>query len=228
MVVTSGGGQLIRTPCTSADDNLQIHHGNIVLDDAGTAKALLVSTVEGNERDDVRAHLLLATPEKRQQWLLDDLQLPGADLITYRLSGLEADSMRTTIGMDLSIDRYASGSAERIFFQPAMVERRTYVPPDVVRRSPVNFPYRYHDVDSLVYHFPPSYKCEAMPKEVLLSSPVGTFSSSVREIDANTLLYVRDLRVNAIALAPAYYGEYRKFFADVVKSDKSKVVLVRN
>jgi hypothetical protein len=108
------------------------------------------------------------------------------------------------------------------------MQRRTYVPKEVSERlSPIRFIYPYHDIDSIIYKIPQGYKIEGLPDEMNLSSSFGNFSSKVSEYGDGEILYVRSIEVKNYQVPAQNYNEYRKFFTDVVKSDRTQVVLVK-
>ena len=108
------------------------------------------------------------------------------------------------------------------------MERRTYVPKKVSQRlSPIRFIYPYHDVDTIVYKIPQGYKIEGIPEEMNLVSSFGKFSANVFKYGEDEILYVRSLEIKDYEIPAENYDEYRLFFTDVVKSDRSQIVLVK-
>jgi hypothetical protein len=78
-----------------------------------------------------------------------------------------------------------------------------------------------------VYRFSESFTPEALPSSLALQTNFGSFHSSVRVVDSTSVVYVRDLNIQTSSIPPDRYAEYRKFFSDIAKADKGKVVLLR-
>jgi hypothetical protein len=182
----------------------------------------------GDQQDDIRGSLFAASPEERERWIMNDIDVSNAVLKNYSLSGLETHENQIGLSLQFSVKRYASATGSRLFFQPNMMERNTSIPPDVAERlAPVRFSYPYLDVDTLVYIFPKGFSAESIPPEVLVESSFGRFSSKTIVTGDTTLLYTRSLEIHDYTVSVKNYKEYRKFFSDIVKADRAQVVLVR-
>jgi hypothetical protein len=196
--------------------------------DFGTADVSAIITRCGNQQDYIRGALDDATPEECKQWIMDHLGTPGAYLRSYHFDGLDSHELEIHLTMQIALPRFSSISGNRLFFQPNLMERETYIPHDVARRlSPVRFGYPYHDVDSICYSLPGSYTVESIPAEVHLESSFGGFKSKTMMLGDTAVRYTRSLEIREYTIPANNYSEYRKFFADIVKADRAQVVLVR-
>jgi hypothetical protein len=90
----------------------------------------------------------------------------------------------------------------------------------------VRFSYPYHDVDSIYYKTPDGFAIEALPDEMNVVSSFGNFSLKVIKQDQG-ILYIRSLEIKDYQVPAENYNEYREFFAEVAKADRSQVVLVK-
>jgi len=130
--------------------------------------------------------------------------------------------------MELIMQKFASVSGDRIFFNPNLMERRTFVPPDVSQRlAPVRYHYPYHDADSIIYTIPIGYHTESLPAELNLQSSFGEFHAKTRMLGDTAVVYTRSLICHEYSIPASNYPEYRKFYGDIVKADRAQVVLVR-
>jgi hypothetical protein len=228
LLITGDGGKIVRTPTSRSSDNDEHNLGIVTIDSFGNGEGDLSLSWSGNQRDEIRGELIGATPEEKSRWVHETLRQSELSSLDYHITGLEADESRTTLTARCSILRYANATGTRLFFSPAMLHQRTYIPPDLpARQSPVEFSYAYHDVDSLVYRYPPDCTPETLPAPVALETEFATFRSEVRVIDATSSVYVRDLDIHTSSIPPDRYAAYRKFFSDIAKADKSKIVLLR-
>ena len=228
LILTPDGGSLIRMPSSSPMDNAQDRSVFITLDFLGDAKGKEVISWHGDQQDRVRDALEDETPDGRLLWAIRSLAHPNVKVNGYTISGLEVHQPVVSMSAEFSIPRFASASETRLFFLPNVMERRSWVPPDLSQRlTPIFFEYPYLDVDSILYVLPTGFKTEATPLPVELKSPFGTFSEKSVVLGDTAIKFVRRLEIREYNLPASGYGEYRKFFYDVVHADRGQVVLVK-
>ena len=222
LLITDQGGVIVHVPASSSSQNFQRRTARVVLDYLGSADAAVVTSLGGDKQDYLRHALADATPLEKQEWITNEVSIPNMKLAEYSTKGFE------TLSMHLSLPRYASISGERLFFNPNLMERITYVPPErSVKRSPVRFPYSYLDVDSVTYPLPFKYTCEALPAPTVMTASFGSFSSTTSSVGDSVIIFRRTLEITQPEVASDHYSEYRNFFRAVVKADRGQVVLVR-
>ncbi len=227
LLLLPAGGSIVRTPRSDCLVNRRVRTMRVRL--AGNGEGILSSTtmVEGDQGDDVRETLDATSGTDRERWVLNDLKVTGAKILQSSVEGLDANSGRIIVRASLSVPRMAAGSMNRLFFQPNIADRRSYIPPLLsVRLSPVRFIYPYTDIDSVEYSVPGGYKVEALPASSSLENSFGSFASSTTSLGDTALLYVRHLQVRPFSISPSKYDEYRQFFSSVARSDREQVVLV--
>ena len=228
LMVTPEGGAVVRTPTSTSTQNLQKRVATVDLLGDGSGKAFIRTLVTGNQQNDVRNELHNASPEERLKWILNELQIPNAKLLEFTIGGLDARQPQISLNISLELPQFASFSSNRMFFQPNLTERMTYVPPDIEKRlSPIRFVYAYYDIDSVIYNIPRSLVPEAIPGEVYFKSLFGSFSEHTIAVGDTALIFTRELEISQLNIPPEEYFEYRKFFSEIVKADRASVVLVR-
>lgn len=227
LMLIHDGGVIIKTPVSQSNQNTQIETANAKLSITG-AEAEGVIKWTGNREDYIRGVNKANSPRDQEKWILGFFDVPDVKLKNFSLNYAEKREDPSTLNIKLSLPKYVTISANRLFFNPNMMERETTVPKNVPKRlSPIRFSYPYLDIDSIRYVIPEEYKVEALPKEVNLTSSFGGFSSKVLTVNEKELLYIRSLEVKTYSVPAENYNEYRKFFADIVKADKSQVVLIK-
>ncbi|MGE5401124.1 MAG: DUF3857 domain-containing protein [Ignavibacteriales bacterium] len=228
LMITPEGGILVQVPASISRQNVQQRNITAKINPTGSLNAEGSVKWSGDQQDYVRNELVEATPEERERWVTSSLEVPEARLESYKMTGLETREPEIKMSVGLFLPKYASQSGKRMFFQPNLMERRTSVPRDVVLRvSPVRVKYPYYDVDSVYYNIPAGYAVEAIPAEVNLASSFGNFNSKTRVMNDTLIVYTRMLEIKAYSVPALNYAEYRQFFADVVKSDRAQIVLVK-
>lgn len=228
LMLTPDGGVIITTPKSNSEQNIMQKKINVSFSN-GTASINGLIKWGGDQQISVREISKDEIPKNQEKWILESFEVPDVKIKNYSfdISGDSTNQVRLI--MDLTLPKYATISGSRIFFNPNLMERRTYVPKKVSERlSPIRFIYPYQDVDSVVYEIPQGYKIEGLPEEMNLVSSFGIFNSKVSKYGEKEILYVRSLEIKKYEIPAENYNEYRKFFSDVVKADRSQVVLVRN
>jgi transglutaminase-like putative cysteine protease len=228
LMITPSGGEPVRTPASTPERNVQRRTGVVGLAAGGAAQAAIDVSYTGDRCDRIREELVRTPVGERDKWLINHMQVQNAALRKSRVQGLEDRDSSVSISTVIALPDYGSVTGTRCFFEPNMLERITGVPREMpARRSPVRFDYPHLVIDSIAYRYSRVYRCEAMPKEVHLESPVGSFRSKTVCRDDSTIVYTRTLEIRGTEFAPSAYGEYRRFMAAIVVADRGQVVLVR-
>jgi hypothetical protein len=228
LLLTPEGGVVAYTPKTTPQQNEQRRTATVSLSYYGSTSAIVNVTRSGDQQDYVRGALYDESPEERERWITNDLTVPNATLNHYSIHGLDTHELSIGIDVQITLARFASVSGDRMFFQPNLMERRTYVPADIPERlAPIRYNYPYHDVDSICYVLPSGYAVESLPAEVSLQPSFGEFHTNTIVLGDTVVVYKRSLEIHAYSIPAKNYTEYRKFFMDVVKADRAQVVLVR-
>jgi len=227
MLLAPEGGVVASTPKSTPQQNEQRRTATVSMSYLGSASANVSVTRSGDQQDYVRDALYDESPEERERWVTNDLGVPNAILKQFSIHGLETHELIIGIDMQIVLPRFISVAGDRLFFQPNLMEQRTFVPADVPQRlAPIRFSYPYHDSDSIVYVLPVGYKAESIPIEVHLQSSFGDFHSKTMVFSDTAIVYTRSLELREYSIPAKNYTEYRKFFSDVVKADRAQVVLV--
>jgi hypothetical protein len=228
LLITPDGGIVVRTPGSSPAQNLQRRTASVHLSYSGSADVHSIVSSTGNQQDNVRQALHDASPEERERWILNNLGIQNANLKNYKLEGVEEHNIEVALTVQVSLPRFASSSGDRIFFVPNLMQRQTYVPPDVAQRlSPIRYDYPYLDIDSIYYFLPKDYTVESIPKETTVESSFGKYRSQTIAYGDTAIMYIRTKEIHEYSIPAKNYPEYRKFHTDIVKADKAQIVLVK-
>ena len=228
LMITPAGGMIIKTPSSNAEKNLQIKSIFVTLSNSGNAKVNSKIEFTGDQHIYALHKVENYTSEQKNKWIRNLFEVPGIELKNYRFECNQKANTKSKLDIELMIKRYGAISGNRIFFKPNLIERRSHVPKSVDKRlSPVRFKYPYLDLDSIHYEIPNSYKVEALPDEINISSSFGSFNSKTYITPEKKILFVRSLRIDTYSIPADDYVEYQKFFAEVVKADKQQIVLVK-
>jgi hypothetical protein len=228
LMLTAAGGVVVHTPHTVPEQNVQIRKGSFVLDYSGDAVSDVHVSWTGDKQLDTRGAVDEETPEEREKWVMDFLDVPGVKLNTFNFQGIETHDSIISLSVKCGIAKCATVSGTRLFLLPNLMGKRSYIPKDVEKRfSPVRFDNPYTNFDTLIFTIPAGYKPEALPSDVALNPDFGAYKASAKLINDSTLIYTRFVKIDTYEIPAQKYKEYRKFCADIVKSDRMQAVFIR-
>ncbi len=228
LMLTQDGGIVVHTPISNFNDNTQSRKTIVNLISSGTADVNSVVTWSGNQQDRIRNIVEDKSPNEIERWVMNFLDIPNLDLKSHVMNGIDTPENGITLTTNFLAKRYGSVTGSRLFFKPNMMEKRTYVPPNIDNRlSPVRFYYPYYDADTVVFSIPNEYDIEMLPKEIYLTSTFGKFISKTELTEDRRVVFTRSLKIDKYEIPAEDYNEYKNFFAEIVKSDRAQVVLVR-
>ncbi len=228
LMVTPVGGVIVRTPETKPEYNVQQRNCIVKLNSSGRAEVDINAKWFGDQHDYVLSVTDNLTPRVQEKWLKKFFKVPEIKLNDYSFKSRNDSSKEMTMKGSVTLIRYASLSGSRIFLNPCLMERRTFVPEKVLNKiSPVRYDYPFIDIDSVKYFLPDHYKTEALPKEENIETSFGKFISKSIDKGDGTLLFTRLFEIKNYSIAPEKYDDYRNFLEKVVKADRSQVVLIK-
>lgn len=228
LMLTPAGGKIVFTPATHASDNLQTRHATVHLFASQVATAEIGIDWRGDQEVDVTGTLNNESPEEQRKWVSASLHLPNFEGLDYQFTGLDKHDTVLQLQIKVNLPRFYSQAGDRIFFQPNLSSKSTWVPADISNRlSPIRYSNPYCDVDSITYILPRGYAVEALPSEVNITSSFGSFSAKSVAQGDTAIQYIRKKEISVYEIPAKNYAEYRKFYADIVKADRAQAVLVR-
>lgn len=228
LITDDGKGVLVKTPRYEAEQNTQERAIDLEIDADGNATAQVETVYKGLQYDWLY-RIVDEGPENQRKYLLNAIDLPAFDL--GKFSYLEDRSTETPFlkeQITLSARKYASKSGKRLFITPNLLNQLNARPPkDEDRESPIVVDLAYTDTDKVKIQLPEGYRMEFNMEDVEISSKYGDYKITYSfEPESNTLEYTRYIKINDGKSAPEDYSAYRDFIRDVVKADKSKIVLL--
>lgn len=225
LLITEKGGVLTKTPAIT--NNVQQGKTQITLQDNGGAKVTCNTKFTGQLHDYYRMLIEQTSPEEQEKWFIKNQAFPS--IVIEKLNFLAApDKPEASCNYSIQVNRYASKAGKRLFVPLNLVNPFYRTLPKVDnRQQPVAFKKAYTDKDEIVFQLPASYKVESLPKkEATITSPYGEYTLEIIEKD-NTIIYKRQLKLNAVTVPAADYEQLRAFYKQIAKMDKAKLVLVR-
>jgi hypothetical protein len=226
VIVTPEGGKLVRTPSYGLKENVQVTKVKAVVDDAGNMSVEQVADYSGLMQEDYHDMINNLSKEKLKEYLNENIDLSTFDIIDFKYT---QDRKRIPVVhefLKLSVSNYAQISGKRIFLNPNLTNRGGGKLPPGERKYAVKLWNAYTEVDSVEITVPAGYKPEAVPAAQSLESKFGKYSASYK-VDGNKIVYYRHFeRYNGLYESSAY-ADLVKFYEQVYKGDRNRVVLVK-
>ena len=227
LLVDAQDSKLIHTPVYGMDCNEQIRHVNAVIDSAGNIDIKSTTVYSGLQQDDLHERLHSLSQEKQLEILRKGLNLSSYDISNYHCAELNTPIPSIEEKLDIKGNNYATVTGKRIFLVPNILTRGgVKLEPDATRKSDIKIDFAYRDVDSVTITLPAGYKPESLPAPVTVTAKFGSYNAVV-SIKGNTLSYIRKVEGKAGIFPAADYPELVKFYATMLRADRSRLVLVK-
>ncbi len=225
LILTPEGGKIVHTKVYSPSENLLETTANIVLTADGDMDAKIQMQSYGTQ---------YGYHEGVQNKPLKDQTLHYKDYWNY-INNLDVISMghhndKETIAFTediaLSAKKYASKTGNRLLLSPNVFNVLSNVPTRYRdRKLPFIIERGYQDKDTYTISIPENFEIEALQEDVHMTTPFGEYKSSIVKLTDNILVFYRTFILNTEAYAKEDYEAFRNFWIDVVKHDKSRIIL---
>ena len=227
LLVKPEGGEIVHTKTYAADDSVQKTSANIAMDNSGSIVADVDIVTTGYQYN---IHEGIETETDRDQ------QLHYKDYWDYinniTIDNISIDNDKDNIiykeNVKLSSTNYASKSGSRLIFQPNMFNKVTNIPPRYTERK-LEFKINrsFKDEDEFIIQLPEGFEVEAMTESKTLKTKFGTYKFTIEKLEGNKLKYARTYILNKGNYEKEDYKAFRNFRKQIVKHDKSKIVLAK-
>lgn len=227
LVYSEKGGKLIKTPMLTPKENLLMYKTTIDILPNGDARIKSNQTEKGYQQDRLRQMSFYGNKEEQEKYLRESLDLPNFKINEYNIEPNKTEPITNTT-LDILVNKYVSKAGKRIFIRPNAINRISYIPSKVSERQyPIVGSNSFLDKDEVIVNIPEGYKVESVPTKAFeLKSEFGQYEITITQKE-NQLIYNRVLMIKNFNLPKEKYKDLRKFFKEVSKMDKLKVVLVQ-
>jgi len=227
LIINENGGTLVHTPVYGYKDNLEIRHTKAIADESGNLTMDVATRYTGLQQDQLHGMINSLTKEKVTERLKEKLDLPQYDLLKYNYTEKPSRLPEITEVLQLSAANYAQVTGKRFFIAPNMLTKtHVRLVPAESRHTDVQLLMAYTDIDTAEVQLPAGYQPESLPVPVSLDSKFGRYAATVK-MEGNVLTYYRRVESYTGRFPAADYNDLAKFWQQVYKADRSKVVLVK-
>lgn len=227
LMVDEDGGKLVRTPKYNYLSNTQRRKINATIDAEGNATIQTETIFKAMAQDDLHGMIHALSKEKVKEFLNRAISLPQYELMDYQYRESNGGLPEVYEHLTINATNFATVSGKRIFVTPNMFSKTGMrLTADTSRKYDLLLDDEYQDVDSVVIQLPNGYQPESLLQPIAISSKFGKYKASVK-VEGNTLIYYRFMERYSGRFAPADYNEFVKFYEQIYKADRGRVVMVK-
>jgi len=228
LLITEEGGQLVSTKSYTSADNTQTRQITAKLNLDGSLSFQSNTDFAGTEQEDY--HDLISanlSKEKMNTYLQNQIDLATFDILKYEYKEERSRNPKVNEKLDVRISNYGQVTGKRIFINPNILNRVASKLAMEERTYPIWLKNTYLHYDSVVVEIPEGYKPEAIPAKTEIASPFGTYQVNYK-IDGNKIFYSRRMERKNGFFKQETYPDLVKFYEQIFKADRARVVLVKN
>jgi len=226
LVIDENGGTLVNTPRYGLAENLQLRSVKGKLEKDGSLNVKVDTRYRSIQQDDLHQLINGLSKEKIKETLEEKLELATYDINDFKYVERKEAYPQIEESLDIYVSNYGTITGKRIFVIPNLLNRsHAKLDQDEERKYPLCIDYAYKDVDSVEIEIPAGYKTESMPQSISLKTKFGSYKSQVSLVE-NKLFYIREREQFAGTFLPGDYNQLVKYYSDIYKADRNRVVLV--
>ncbi|MDX1462759.1 MAG: DUF3857 domain-containing protein [Marinirhabdus sp.] len=227
LMITPEGGEFITTHKYATEQNLQEANTKAVL----TSDLVLSGTYSQRSEGLMYNHKYLEVNSKENEQKLRYKHRFG-HLNNLELGDIQLRNDKEQIVFEEQLNfrttNYVVRAGDRVLFNPNIFNRYDYLPkPDSDRQLPIEIRRGKTYKDVIEIEVPSDFEVEAVFDPIHLQTDFGTYTASIKKVDPTTLEYSRALVLEEGRFPKESYPDYVEFIQQVVKNDKSKIVLKR-
>lgn len=227
LLVKPEGGEIVRTKIYEADDSVQSTTASVIMDVSGSFTADIEITSTGYQYNN---HEGVENQTERDQQLHYKDYWDNINNITIDNISIVNDKEKIvyTENVKLSATNYASKSGDRLIFQPNIFNTVTTIPPRYAERKlEFKIDRSFKDTDEFIIQLPEGMKVEAMTDSQEIKTKFGSYNFKLEALENNKLKYTRTYILLKGNYQKEDYKAFRNFRKQIVKHDKSKIVLIQ-
>ncbi|MGN6493342.1 MAG: DUF3857 domain-containing protein [Agriterribacter sp.] len=227
LLIDETGGKLVKTPKYSMQQNMQVRNVAGKVAETGMLTIHINSSYKALQQDRLHSVATSLSREKQLEYLKEQIDLPHYDVANFSFSEDKASLPTLTEHLEINATNYASVTGKRLFVNPNIISRMYIkLKAEEKRKYPISLGMDYVDIDTAVVEVPPGYTPEAMPGPLKLEGKFGKFQCST-EFKDNKLVYHRYIEKRGGEYPASDYAELVKFYDQIYKADRTRVVLVK-
>lgn len=227
ILIDEKGGHVVATTRYEGPDNTDVRHISAQLDEAGKLKASVTARYTCMEQEDLHDVINFYPKDKQLEYLKKSIDLPDYDVSSFNYTEVKSEKPYIDEQLELVANNYASVSGKRIFVMPNILSKSNGKFKNLDQRVyPVDYKYAFISIDTVDITIPAGFKVESMPKNVDVDNQFGSYSIRFN-VTETSISCTRRYQQKAGRFPASDYQVLVKFFDDMFKADRSKIVFVK-
>ncbi len=228
LVISPKGGEIKHTNILNSKDSFQKTFANYNITSDGSLEAEIKIGSGGIQ---YKNHYTLENKSHRdiEEYYMSDYWSYINNLIIHSYSfNNKKDSIIFEEKIKIKATDYATFSGDRVLFILNAFNRISHIPKRYRNRKlPLEISRGFIDNDEFTIDLPTNYSIEAIPNDIKIENKFGIYQFSVKKIALAQLKYTRTFFLKKGLYSAADYKSYRNFRKQIVKFDKTKIVLIK-
>lgn len=226
LLVTDGGGELIRTPLLPPEWNSLARTGHFKLAADGSLNGEVLETLGGDHALRERGDFLHATEQERTQRFERGLgnSLQGFTLQKFDVRQLPEIDKSLIFDFELSVPQYAQARGPLLLVRPRVLGNKSFAVDTKPRHNPVEFDGASHETDVYEIEIPEGFVVDDVPDSVHADAGFATYTSKV-EVVGSKIRYSREFVRRELRIGPERIADLRKFEGIIGADEAASVVL---
>jgi hypothetical protein len=226
LLISDTGGVVVNTPKFIANENKEIRNTKGDLNEKGDLLINNKVIYTGLLQEYHHSLLNDYSEADRIKMLNKEIDLP-----TYNIDKLELKEIKGRIpaiveNIDITANSYAALTGKRMFIMPNIFNKKLKLPSDKPRMFDIVFNKAYQEIDSLEIKVPTGYVLEMMPRNIEINNKFGRYKITY-SFGSDIIKTIRFYEQETNHFPPSDYSELVKFYEDMSKADRARVVLVK-
>lgn len=227
LIVDETGSKLVRTPAYSMEMNQQIRHIDAIIDESGDMLMKADTRRTCLQQDDLHSIINSLTREKQLEYQRNAGCFSSYDVIAYDCKQIRESFPIIDEHLEISARNYATPTGKRIFLEPNLLNKGgRRLAADTTRQSSIYLENAYRNIDTVVIRIPEGYTPEVVFQPMVAESIFGRYSSNVK-VEGSTITYIRSMEQKSGTYPASAYPELAKFYNEIFKADRARLVLVK-
>jgi hypothetical protein len=227
LLIADDGGYLVNTPHYKPTDNLQLRNIKATIDENGNLVCNIETKFTGQQQENAHDIMHEMTAKQKEDYL--NKYIPLANYKIEKSSYIQTKATIPIVVETLQINapNYATISGKRMFVIPNLVNKQnTKLETEKPRQYDIEYDHNFIDADTVLITIPQGYSIESMPKNVNITNKFGEYKA-ICNFEGNTIKYTRYYMRFSQRYPPSDYLELAKFYDDMAKADRAKMVFVK-
>lgn len=227
LVVSDKGGELVKTPRYTTDQNRRSRKSVVTIDHLGNATAQ-ISTLYSHLFFDDKFPLLFRDQEDKKKAITNSIAVSGFTLQSFSVQQPDPDQPVITEDISIKLTKYATVMGDRMLIPVSLMSRVERLPSATTeRKTGIEFRSDRMYVDTVIYRIPSGYTAPAATAPVEVSSPFGTYKTQVT-VNGDEICFIRTLVYRKGIHPASEYPKLLEFNKSIVTADNTKIVLKKS